>query len=88
MSNLPQRLPSSGSGSLGYTRRLWMAYQHLSLRWRVGVPLLTFAAACWLWDRAWTMLQVGEYGFAMLLTLGAVVVGIGAALLIPRRAIR
>lgn len=88
MSNLPQRLPSSGSGSLGYTRRVRVAYQRLSLGWRVGVPLLTFVAAGWLWDRAWTMLQVGEYGFAMLLALGTVVVGIGAALLIPRRAIK
>jgi hypothetical protein len=72
------------SKAISWPRRTWKAYQNTPLGLRVVVPIFTFAAAYWLWDTALTMLGQAEYGMAMILTIAFVIVGAGAALLIPR----
>jgi hypothetical protein len=69
-------------------RSLWLRYQRAKWGWHIVVPIGIGGIAGVGLGWAWTMLDRNEYAVAMLLVLFFLLIGIGAALAIPRKILR
>lgn len=72
----------------GLVRSIWLQYRNAKPGWHVIVPLGLGAIAGATLTWAWTMLDRNEYAVAILLVLLFCVLGTGAAIAIPTKALR